>query len=646
MSIYSPYVGSRPFDAADETIFHGRADEAAALSKLWRDHRLTILHGPAGVGKTSLLRAGVLPKLGEDPGARVLPLGRLAFPADFPLAALDLNPFTFALLSSWYPDEPPARISGSSIRDLLDRRSRGGHDAVPIPVLAAMDQADLLFPGTDQRSSQRSRHRRRFVEELVKATDELANLHLLIAVRTENLQELTRLLIRAGLPEAASVATFSLEAFRPAAARQAVTGPLNDTDHPLVASDRHLVAELAGGAAAIDPALLQVVCGRLWEDFPRGNRGPIKFLPTVVDQVLADHCLQALATVAGEHGQLPRVLTAWFRHVFGWQNPAGVEEGNGATHDLPNAIVRALEDVGLLRADHDAGLRRYRLRHPRLRAVVRCLDPSAADAIRHSRPRLAAAEAAATAGELKLAWHRATAVVDEPIADERLRAAAECLLGTIAYDEGRLELAAEHYESAAKAFAALGDTEHVGMLLAAVGRLKIGNGTTEAVNRLRAALTQLPSDLFVKTALAHALWYADRTQAAIALLDDALSQDGGTAEALRLRGELLADLNKAEPALRDLDRVNYEDRPSSRAAWALAKTREGAGSEAATAELELVDDAGDSGPALLRVARVLELRGDAHTAADLAQRAVRARRPPLPRHLRKEAERLMFERLG
>jgi tetratricopeptide (TPR) repeat protein len=639
MSIQSPYVGSRPFDAADETIFHGRTDEAAALSKLWRDHRLTILHGPAGVGKTSLLCAGMLPKLGEDPGARVLPLGRLAFPADFPLVALDLNPFTFTLLSSWYPDEPPARMSGSSIRDLLDRRSRGGHDAVPIPVLAAADQADLLFPGTNQRSSQRSRQRRRFVEELVKATDELQNLHLLIAIRTENLQELMRLLIRAGLAEGASVATFSLEAFRPAAARQAVIGPLGDTDHPLVASGRHLVDELAGGADAIDPALLQVVCGRLWADLPMGNRGPIEFLPTVVDQVLADHCMQALATVAGEHGELPRVLTAWFRHVFGRRNSAGVEEGQAATRDLPNAIVHALEDVGLLRVDRDSGPRRYRLRHPRLHAVVRRLDPGAADAMRHGQPRLAAAEAAATAGDLKLAWHRAQAVANESIGDERRRAAAECLLGTIAYDEGRLELAAERYEGAAKAFASLGDTEHVGMLLAAVGRSKIGNDTTEAVNRLRAALTQLPSDLFVKTALAHALWYAGRTQAAIAVLDDALSQDGGTAEALRLRGELLADLNKAEPALRDLDRINYQDRPSTRAAWALAKTREGAGSDAA-AELELVDDADDSGPALLRVARVLELRGDAHTAADLADRAVRARRPPLPRHLRKEAERL------
>jgi tetratricopeptide (TPR) repeat protein len=230
------------------------------------------------------------------------------------------------------------------------------------------------------------------------------------------------------------------------------------------------------------------------------------------------------------------------------------------------------------------------------------------------------------------------AVARRSDADRPVRAAAECLLGTIAYDQGRMGPAGEHYEAAISLFGALGDTMHVGMLLAAVGRLKIGSHTTEAVSTLRAALTQLPGDTFVKTALAHALWYAGRAQAAIALLDDALSQNGATPEAIRLRGELLADLNRAEPALRDLDRVNYRDRPSSRAAWVLAKKiYDGAGSPGAD-ELELVDD---SGPVLLRVARVFGIEGDADTAAGLAERAVRARRPPLPPHLRKEAMRLM-----
>jgi hypothetical protein len=61
----------------------------------------------------------------------------------------------------------------------------------------------------------------------------------------------------------------------------------------------------------------------------------------------------------------------------------------------------------------------------------------------------------------------------------------------------------------------------------------------------------------------------------------------------------------------------------------------------AAKERELVEDAADSGPVLLRVARVLRLDGDLDSAAGLAERAVKARRPPLPAHLRKEAERLM-----
>jgi tetratricopeptide (TPR) repeat protein len=635
MSTCSPFVGSRPFDTADEPIFHGRTREAVALARLWRDRRLTILHGPAGVGKTSLLRAGVLPALGAGAGSRVLPVGRLAFLADFPLAAFpDINPFTVALLASWYPEDSPTRIAGSSIRGLIRKNSGVDRHGNAVPVLAAIDQADLLFFGTHQRDG----HRRRFAYELVEATTARPDLHLIIAVRTENLEELQTLLTRAGMPDR-HLTRFPLGAFSPATAREAVSGPLGRTCHPLAAHADRLVEELGTGETAIDPALLQIVCSRLWDELPLEG---LDRVPTAVDRILGEHCLRALATVAADHGESPSKITGWYRQVFGRRSePDGVPEGRRTTRDLPNSVVRAFEDVRLLRADRHSGRRRYHLRQARLRPVVRRLDPGAAASARRDRPRLDAAEAAFTADDLDLARHLATAVAGEAEADGPVRAAAECLLGTIAYSEGRMSLAAEHYEAAIIAFGALGDTTHVGMLVAAVGRLKIGSHTTEAVSRLRAALTQLPGDTFVKTALAQALWYAGRTQAAIAILDDALNQNGATPEAIRLRGELLADLNRAEPALRDLDRVDHGDRPSSRAAWALAKkTYEGAGSPA-TKELELVDDADDSGPVLLRVARVLRLEGDADTAAGLAERAVRARRPPLPQHLHKEAERLM-----
>lgn len=638
MSTHSPFVGSRPFDTADQAIFHGRASEAAALSRLWRDQRLTILHGPAGVGKTSLLHAGALPRLGAGTGARVLPVGRPAFLADFPLAALpDINPFTFALLASWYPDDSPMRIAGSSIRGLIRKNSGIDRNGDAIPLLAAIDHADLLFFGTRRRTG----HLRRFAEELVEATTARHDLHLLITVRTENLEELQTLLIDAGMPDRHLV-RFPLHALTPSTAREAVSGPLGDTGHPLAAHAGRLVEELGSGETAIDPALLQVVCSSLWKTVPPDGHGELDHLPKAVDQILGDHSQRALTTVATAYGQWPGALTTWYRRAFGdTTDPEGVAEGRRVTRGLPNMVVRAMEDVRLLRADRRAGRRHYHLRQARLRPVVGHLDPAAAVSARPDRPRLGAAEAAFTVGDLERARRLATAVAGDPDAAAPVRGAAECLLGTIAYGQGLLNLAADHYEAAITVFSALGDTTHVGMLLAAVGRLKIGSQTTEAVSGLRAALTQLPGDTFVKTALAQALWYAGRTQGAIAILDDALSQNGATPEAIRLRGELLADLDRAEPALRDLRRVNYGDRPSSRAAWVLAKkTFEGVGVPEAK-ELALVDDADDSGPVLLRVARVLRLEGDADTAAGLAERAVKAKRPPLPDHLHKEAERLM-----
>jgi tetratricopeptide (TPR) repeat protein len=643
MITHSPYVGSRPFHTSDEAIFHGRAEETTALSKLWRSHRLTILHGPAGVGKTSLLQAGVFPELDADPASQVLPIGRLAFRAEFPLAALpDLNPFTFALLTSWYPDRSPARLSSSSIRSLLRGICNADRYGTHLPVFAAIDHTDLLFPEGRRRDG----HRERFVDELTAAAtarDDPYLLHLLIVVRTENLEDLLGLLGRAGFP-VESIAEYPLHGFDPVTACQTVSGSLRPLDHPLLTSAEQLIEELGVGGADIDPAFLQIVCSRLWEELSPDD-SVTEHLPEAVERVLGDHYLRALARVAMEYGHDPEALAGWFRQVFGRrQGSTGVVEGREATRGLPNAIVRALEDAHLLRADRHSGKRRYHLRQARLRPVVCRLDPEAATAapVRVDRPRLNVAEMAFAAGELDAARRRAKAVVATAGGDRRLRAAAECLLGTIAYEQGRTDVAIEHYETATRAFRALGDTERVGMLLAAVGRLKIGDGrAAEAVNKLRAALARLPGDLFVKTALAQAFWYAGRTQAAIAVLDDALSQEGGTSEALRLRGELLADLNEAGPALRDLDRINYGDHPSSRAAWALAKkTYEGAGA-AATEELELVDDADDSGPVLLRVARIMRLDGDADTAAGLAKRAVRARRPPLPKHLLGEAQRLM-----
>ena len=59
----NPWPGLMPFTEATQTFFHGRDAEAAELLRRVRRERLTILFGQSGLGKTSLLCAGLFPQL-------------------------------------------------------------------------------------------------------------------------------------------------------------------------------------------------------------------------------------------------------------------------------------------------------------------------------------------------------------------------------------------------------------------------------------------------------------------------------------------------------------------------------------------------------------------------------------------------------
>ena len=56
----TPYVGLVPYREADADFFFGRDDEIRIIAGNFRSSRLTIVYGPSGVGKTSVLEAGVI----------------------------------------------------------------------------------------------------------------------------------------------------------------------------------------------------------------------------------------------------------------------------------------------------------------------------------------------------------------------------------------------------------------------------------------------------------------------------------------------------------------------------------------------------------------------------------------------------------
>src|SRR4051794_35554806 len=62
----NPWPGLSAFDEAAQRFFNGRREESAALRRLVMHAPLTVLFGASGLGKTSLVQAGLFPLLRKD----------------------------------------------------------------------------------------------------------------------------------------------------------------------------------------------------------------------------------------------------------------------------------------------------------------------------------------------------------------------------------------------------------------------------------------------------------------------------------------------------------------------------------------------------------------------------------------------------
>jgi DNA-binding winged helix-turn-helix (wHTH) protein/WD40 repeat protein len=75
----SPYPGLAAFTEADAEFFFGREDEVAKMWRKLTSRRLLAVIGPSGVGKSSFLRAGVIPAKPEGWGVLVCQPGEAPF---------------------------------------------------------------------------------------------------------------------------------------------------------------------------------------------------------------------------------------------------------------------------------------------------------------------------------------------------------------------------------------------------------------------------------------------------------------------------------------------------------------------------------------------------------------------------------------
>ncbi|MCK2217845.1 tetratricopeptide repeat protein [Actinomadura sp. ATCC 31491] len=588
-----PFVGARPFDERDEALFFGRLDEAAELAGLWQRNRLTILHADPASGKTSLLRAGVIPRLRAE-RARVLPMGRVLGERVWPVAALpEHNPYVLGLLSSW-AGLPPTAVAGLSVEDFLRKRQGFDRFGAPAPTLAVIDQAERFL-----RQSPADEHARLcFLDELFEAVAQRPDLHLLLSVRTDYLDDLLRVVKGYDGP---AYTEFGLRPLSPKAAADVVRRSIQATGHP---TDDDRIEELVEEVRTVrddtgrvrertddvDPLLLQIAGRGLWGDPPDPRRFAEASLRDETDQALRDFCGARLAEIAEEHELPPARFAAWMRRAI-LLDP-------GARQAVPApvtaAALYALEDDHLIAAPQHNGLRLHRPRHPRLMAPLRQLDPAfwprePAGAAAHLRAAVRACQEGDTGRALRSTRKAADAC---PPTALRLRGDIETMFGNIAatsaatahertppeqapledaalrdtppqdalekapLQDAPLEEAVAHYREAARIHEALGDNAAVGWLLTAIGRIALDRGRpAQAVEELRSAVGRVPGDPIVQTALGQALWQAGQPDAALAVLSDVLRREADTPEARRTRGEFLADLGDAESALRDIGRL-------------------------------------------------------------------------------------------
>jgi tetratricopeptide (TPR) repeat protein len=647
-TIGCPYPGPRPFLRTERDRFYGRSRDTGLLAEWWRNNRLTLVVGQAGCGKTSLLRAGVLPLL-SDGDLTILPAGRFSYGASFPFAALPAhNPYTLALLHSWAPGETATRLADLTVQEFIQRQV--GHGVV----LAAIDPADELLAGTGPRRA----HQRRFLGELKEALAGDSRLHLLVVGREEAIgviagalgggarYEVKALTWQSALEAVIRPAADAGRSFADGAAEKLVT----DLQTSLITGDDGRERYVSGDRA--EPPLLQIACAHLWGSLSaRVDSITVRDIRRYgdVDTALAAYCGMVMAQIADDQDVPTKRLASWLLGTFvtelGTRDKA--YEGATTTAGMPNAVARALEDRYLLTARPEAGSRWYELLSDRLIEPLRMVGE-----VRPSAPAvedyLSAAERALTLGQLDLAERHAEEILRTmPGSGPRPYAKAYSLLGNLAYEREKPKDAEVRYRDAARLFGAAGDSKAVAYQLTAVGQMLLAQGRiTDAAEELHAAVARLPNDLVVQAELAEALWQDDKGPAAVAILNDVLRLDGGNRAALRARGEILAYLGQARQAMLDLDRVTLHGRPSTRAARGLALA--GLGDQAAARrEIEgALAEGRRNGPVLLYAALAFHAGGDDSAAKEFAGQAADAADPPLSPPHRAAARQLAGRKHG
>jgi hypothetical protein len=305
LSMSNPFPGLRPYEEEDSNWFFGRGREINDLLKRLRRLHFVAIVGASGCGKSSVIRAGVLPQIRDGfldrqwsiavfrPGER--PIANLA-EALAPQVSCGLDAFSQTLQSG-----PLGLIKAIQSGTLPEDGN----------ILILVDQFEELFQFAQRRGDSAQEEVKQFLKLLLAAaTSDDVPVHVVVTMRLEWLNECAAY---PGLAEAINEGIYLVPQMTRRQFHQAILGPLEAAGGNITTAllDR-MLNDLDGRSDQLP--VLQHALMRLWER--RSDTNPIDMSEYEAVGTLSN-CLSAHAEKVFEelNDQGKRIAESLFRSI-------------------------------------------------------------------------------------------------------------------------------------------------------------------------------------------------------------------------------------------------------------------------------------------------------------------------------------------